>query len=92
MYWVTVETDSVLWGEATLLGICREDISNGANISDGLGDWPLAASSPVLLVLPVLEGGACREEDEEEEEGTSRDTTRASSSAKCEVLVSISWF
>jgi hypothetical protein len=93
----TVKMDSELWlGEALLLfGICKEDISRGANMSEGLGDWPTASSPTLLLFLPALEDGACREAEEkadEEEAGTSWDTTLASSSASLDVLESItSW-
>ena len=65
-----VETDSALGlGDAVptlllLLGICREDMSNGANMSEGLGDCPAANSPTLLLFLPVLEGGACRDAEE----------------------------
>lgn len=45
-----------------LLGIWREDMSSGASISDGLGDWPVT-SSALLLALTVLEG-AWREAEE----------------------------
>ena len=76
------------------VGICNEDISRGASVSEGLGDCT-DTNSPPLLVLTSAEDDGDKEDPEEDTDetaadgGMSCDTTLANSSAKLDVLASI---